>query len=69
MNSLSAERHSHECVLFGAHHQRYVLLRKGISMSFVTTQPEALHQRLASTPTSSATSYAVTEAANATTEC
>jgi hypothetical protein len=116
--------------VFGAHHQRYVQLWKGISMSFVTTQPEALsaaatslagigtmmsaqnsaaaaptagvlpagadevsaltatqfavhaqmyqavsaqaeaiHQQLVSTLTSSATSYAVTEAANATAAC
>jgi hypothetical protein len=69
MNSLSAERYSHHRMFFGAHHQWYVQLWKGISMSFVTTQPEAIHQRLVSTLTSSATSDAVTEAANATAEC
>jgi PE family protein len=130
MSSLSAERHSHQRILFGAHHRRYVQLWKGISMSFVTTQPEALsaaatslagigtmmsaqnaaaaapttsvlpagadevsaltatqfavhaqmyqavsaqaeaiHQQLVSTLTDSATSYAVTEAANTTTAC
>jgi hypothetical protein len=56
-------------MLFGAHHQRYMQLWKGISMSFVTTQPKAIHQHLVSTLTASATSYAVTEAANATAEC
>jgi hypothetical protein len=117
-------------MLFGAHHQQYVQPWKGISMTFVTTQPEALgaaatslagigtmmsaqnaaaaapttsvlpagadevsaltatqfavhaqmyqavsaqaeaiHQQLVSTLAVSATSYAATEAANATAAC
>jgi hypothetical protein len=38
-------------------------------MSFVTAQPEAIHRQLVGTLTSSATPYAVTEAANATAAC
>jgi hypothetical protein len=130
MNPLSVERHSRQRMLFGAHHQLYVQLWKGRSMSFVETQPEALsaaatilagigtmmsaqntaaaapttgvlpagadevsaltatqfavhaqmyqavsaqgeaiHQQLVSTLAVSATSYAATEAANATAVC
>jgi hypothetical protein len=42
MNSLNAERYPGPRTLSGAHHQPYVDLWKGTSMSFVTTQPEAL---------------------------